>query len=66
MAQPAPPREGGIIVRLVVGLVLLFLAWVVLKMVLGVFFSLVRAVLFLGLVAIVAWVVLAARSDSRK
>jgi hypothetical protein len=66
MAQPAPPREGGIIVRLVVGVVLLFLAWVVLKMVLGLFFSVVRAVLFLGLIAVVAWVVLAARSDSRK
>jgi hypothetical protein len=66
MAQPAPPREGGIIIRLVVGVVLLFLAWIVLKMVLGLFFSVVRAVLFLGLIAVVAWVVLAARSDSRK
>jgi hypothetical protein len=66
MAQPAPPREGGIIFRLLVGVVLLFLAWVVLKMVLGLFFSVVRAVLFLGLIAVVAWVVLAARSDSRK
>jgi hypothetical protein len=66
MAQPAPPREGGIIIRLVVGVVLLFLAWVVLKMVLGLFFSVVRTVLFLGLIAVVVWVVLAARSDSRK
>ena len=66
MAQPAPPREGGILIRLVVGVVLLFLAWVVLKMVLGLFFSVVRAVLFLGLIAVVVWVVLAARSDSRK
>jgi hypothetical protein len=66
MAQPAPPREGSIIVRLVIGLVLLFLAWVALKIVLGVVFSLVRTFLFIGLIAIVAWVVLAARSDSRK
>jgi uncharacterized membrane protein YjjB (DUF3815 family) len=66
MAQPAPPREGGIVVRLVIGLVLLFLAWVALKIVLNVVFSMVRTILFVGLIALVVWLVLAARSDSRK
>jgi hypothetical protein len=66
MAQPAPPREGGFIVRLVIGVVLLFLAWIALKIVLGVVFSLVRTVLFVGLIALVVWLVLAARSDGRK
>jgi uncharacterized membrane protein YjjB (DUF3815 family) len=66
MAQPAPPREGGIVIRLVIGLVLLFLAWVALKIVLNVVFSMVRTILFVGLIALVVWLVLAARSDSRK
>lgn len=64
MANPAPPRMS-LTTRIVVGLVVLVLAWLVLRLLLGFLFTLVRALLFLVLFAIVAWVVLVGPPDGR-
>lgn len=57
MSRPAAPRDS-FATRVVVGLVLLVLAWIVLRMVLGFVYSLIRAALFIALFGVVAWVVL--------
>jgi uncharacterized membrane protein len=54
---PAPPRES-ITTRVLVGLVLLVVAWFVIRVVLGTVFALIRAALFVALFAVIAWVVL--------
>ncbi|HEX6237337.1 MAG TPA: hypothetical protein VFZ68_09090 [Acidimicrobiales bacterium] len=64
MANPAPPRMS-LTSRIVVGLVVLLLAWLVLRLLLGFLFTVVRALLFLALFAIVAWVVLVGPPDRR-
>jgi hypothetical protein len=58
MARPVEPRSGGIGGRLLLGIVVLIVLWVVLRVVLGLVYSVVRAALFVGLFAVVAWVVL--------
>ncbi len=55
--QPAPPR-GSVSTRLLVGLVLLIIAWIVIRIALGMVYSIIRSVLFIALFAVVAWIVL--------
>lgn len=57
MSRPAAPR-GGFTTRVVVGLVLLLVAWLVIRTVLGMVYSLIRAAIFVALFVIVAWIVL--------
>lgn len=57
MSDPAPPRLP-FVTRLLIGFVVLVVLWVVAGALLGFVFSLIRALLFLALFAIVAWVVL--------
>jgi hypothetical protein len=47
----------------VVGAVALFVLWIVLRMLLGTVFALIRTALFVGLFAVVAWVVLVGPPD---
>lgn len=60
----ARPRES-LLGRFVVGLAILFLAWLLLQIVVGWVFSIVRALVILALFAVVAWVVLIGRPDRR-
>jgi hypothetical protein len=55
--QPAAPR-GSLTTRLLVGLVLLIVAWIVIRIALGMVYSIIRSVLFVALFAVVAWIVL--------
>jgi hypothetical protein len=65
MAPPsARPRES-LLGRVVVALAILFLAWLLLQIVVGWVFSIVRALVILALFAVVAWVVLIGRPDRR-
>ncbi|HEX6418745.1 MAG TPA: hypothetical protein VFZ77_09615 [Acidimicrobiales bacterium] len=57
MSRPAPPGES-VAVRLVVGIVLLLAAWIVIRLVLGTLYAIIRSVLFIALFAVVAWIVL--------
>ncbi|HET9612052.1 MAG TPA: hypothetical protein VFP06_20725 [Acidimicrobiales bacterium] len=57
MSRPAPPGES-FTTRLVIGIVLLVVAWIVIRVVLGTIYSIIRAVLFIALFAVVAWIVL--------
>lgn len=57
MSRPAPP-SSSLTTRLVVGVVLLVVAWIVLRTLLGMVYSLIRAALFIGLFLLVAWIVL--------
>ena len=57
MSRPAPPRDR-FATRVVVGLVLLVVAWLVLRVVLGFVYSIIRSLLFVALFAVVAWIVL--------
>jgi len=61
---PARPRES-LLGRVVVALAILFLAWLMLQIVVGWVFSIVRALVILALFAVVAWVVLIGRPDRR-
>lgn len=57
MSRPAAPRES-FTTRLVVGIVLLIVAWIVIRALLGMVYAIIRALLFIALFAIVAWIVL--------
>jgi hypothetical protein len=57
MSRPEAPRES-LATRVIVGVVLLVIAWIVIRMALGFVYSIVRAVAFLALFAVVAWIVL--------
>ena len=57
MSRPAAPRDS-LATRVVVGLVLLVVAWLVLRVVLGFVYSIIRSLLFVALFAVVAWIVL--------
>jgi hypothetical protein len=57
MSRPAPPRSS-LSTRVVVGIVAVVAIWIVIRVVLGMVYSLIRAALFVTLFAIVAWVVL--------
>jgi hypothetical protein len=57
MSRPAAPRES-VTTRVVVGIILLVAAWIVIRALLGMVYAIVRALLFIALFAIVAWIVL--------
>lgn len=57
MSRPAAPRES-LATRVIVGLVILVVAWIVVRILLGFVYSIIRALLFIALFALVAWVVL--------
>lgn len=57
MSRPAPPGES-FTTRLVIGIVLLVVAWIVIRVVLGTIYSIIRALLFIALFGVVAWIVL--------
>lgn len=57
MSRPAAPRDS-ITTRVVVGIVLMLVAWIVIRWALGFVYSIIRSVLFIALFAVVAWVVL--------
>jgi hypothetical protein len=58
MARPVEPPGGGLTGRIVLGIVVLVVIWIVVQSVLGMVFSLVRAALLIALFGIVVWVVL--------
>jgi hypothetical protein len=58
MAQPVGPRGSSFLTRLAVGVLVLVALWLVVGVVVGFVFSLLRSLLFVGLIAVVAWVVL--------
>jgi hypothetical protein len=57
MSHPAPPRSS-LSTRVVVGLVVLIVVWFLIRIALGMVYSVIRGALFVALFAIVAWVVL--------
>jgi hypothetical protein len=63
MAREVERPSGGLATRVVVGAVALFVLWLVLRMVLGTVFAFIRTALFIGLFAVVAWVVLVGPPD---
>jgi hypothetical protein len=58
MAHPVRPSGSGIITRLAVGVLVVLALWLVVGAVVGFVFTIVRTLLFLGLIALVAWIVL--------
>ena len=58
MAQPVGPRGSSFLTRLAVGVLVLVALWLVVGVVVGFVFSLLRSLLFVGLIAVVAWIVL--------
>jgi hypothetical protein len=63
MAREVERPSSGLATRVVVGAVALFVLWIVLRMLLGTVFALIRTALFVGLFAVVAWVVLVGPPD---
>jgi hypothetical protein len=58
MARHVEPPGGGIATRILLGIVVLAVVWILLQVVLGMVFAVVRGALLLVLFGIVAWVVL--------
>jgi hypothetical protein len=58
MPPPPAPTRQSLPTRLVVGLVLLVVAWLVIRALLGMVYSIIRSALFIGLFLVVAWIVL--------
>jgi hypothetical protein len=58
MARPVEPRGGGLTSRIVLGIVVLVVIWIVVQSVLGMVFAVVRGALLIALFGVVAWVVL--------
>lgn len=58
MPEPASRSSESLLTRVLLGLVVLLLAWFVFQLVLGWLFALLRIALLLGLLGIVAWFVL--------
>lgn len=65
MSGPAAPRES-FATRVVVGLVILVIVWIVLRSLLGFVYALIRAALFVGLFVVVAWIVLVGPPSRRE
>jgi hypothetical protein len=65
MARPVEPRGGGLTSRILLGLVVLVVIWIVVDSVFGMVVSLVRGALLIALFGIVAWVVLVGRPGGR-
>lgn len=62
MARPVE-RSSGWTTRLLLGVLLVIVAWWVLTSLVGLVFSLIRMLLFLALFAVIAWVVLVGGRD---
>lgn len=58
MAQSTSRSGDRILMRLAVGVIVLFVGWIVLTALLGALVALVRVALLVGLLAIVGWFVL--------
>lgn len=58
MAKPAARTGDKVLMRLAIGVILLFVLWLLLSWVVGFIFTLVRAALLLVLLGIVGWFVL--------
>jgi hypothetical protein len=58
MAQPVGPRESSFLTRLAIVVLVLVALWLVVGAVLGFVFTILRTLLFVGLIAVVAWIVL--------
>jgi len=58
MAHPVKPSGSSIVTRLAVGVLVVLALWLVVGAVVGFVVSFVRTLLFLGLIAVVAWFVL--------
>jgi len=58
MAQPVKPSGSGIVTRLAVGVLVVVALWLLVGAVVGFVFTIVRTLLFLGLIGLVAWIVL--------
>jgi hypothetical protein len=65
MPEPASrSRSESLVTRVLLGLVVLLVAWFVFQLVLGWLFALLRMALLLGLLGIVGWFVLIGPSGS--
>lgn len=64
MVRPARPSEG-LLRRVGVALLVVLVLWLVLQLLVGFVFSLIRMLLFLALFAVVAWIVLIGPPDRR-
>jgi hypothetical protein len=58
MPRPASRSSESLLTRVLLGLVVLLVAWFVLQLVVGWLFTLLRVALLLGLLGIVGWFVL--------
>lgn len=58
MPPPPAPAKQSLTTRVVVGVVLLVVAWIVIRTLLGMVYSIIRSALFIGLFLLVAWIVL--------
>jgi hypothetical protein len=58
MPPPPAPAKQSLTTRVVVGVVLLIVAWIVIRTLLGMVYSIIRSALFIGLFLLVAWIVL--------
>jgi hypothetical protein len=58
MARPVEPRGGWLTSRIVLGILVLVVIWIVVQSVLGMVFAVVRGALLIALFGVVAWVVL--------
>ncbi|MBN2624588.1 MAG: hypothetical protein JXA83_14515 [Acidimicrobiales bacterium] len=65
MSRPAAP-QGSLTTRVVVGIVLLVVAWIVIRALLGMVYSLIRSLLFIALFVVVAWIVLVGPPSRRE
>jgi hypothetical protein len=66
MAHPVEPPESSFLTRLAVGVLVVVALWLLAGFVIGFVFTILRTLLFLGLVAVVAWVVLIGLPGGRK
>jgi hypothetical protein len=58
MAKPAPRASDQLLTRIGLGVILLIVAWIVLRLVLGWIYSLIRIAVLLALLGVAAWFVL--------
>jgi hypothetical protein len=58
MPPPPAPTRQSLTTRVVVGLVMLVVAWIVIRALLGMVYSIIRSALFVALFLVVAWIVL--------
>jgi hypothetical protein len=66
MAQPVGPRESSFLTRLAIGVLILVALWLVVGVVVGFVFSILRSLVFLALFGLVAWIVLVGPPGGRR